>query len=102
MYLIHLLLPIHSNNGEKFPADHFQSVRETLTTEFGGVTAFVRSPAIGLWKGDDENVSRDDVVMFEVVSPELDKNWWAKYRSKLEREFHQDEILIWSSEITKL
>jgi hypothetical protein len=51
---------------------------------FGGVTAFLRSPALGLWKTDDD-VTRDEVVMFEVMSPDLDEQWWLEYRKKLEK-----------------
>jgi len=77
-------------------------VRSDLINRFGGVTAFVRSPAVGLWKGTDDDISRDEVVMFEVVSPELDKNWWFDYRTGLQRKFRQEELLIWASSVTKL
>ncbi|MEK6336270.1 MAG: hypothetical protein AABM67_15185 [Acidobacteriota bacterium] len=76
MHLIQLLLPLHDNHKQKFPVEYFHSVRRTLTEHFGGVTAFLRSPAVGLWK-DGDDVNHDEVVMFEVISAELDKNWWA-------------------------
>lgn len=102
MYLVQLLLPLHDNKGNKFPVAHFNSVRQTLTERFGGVTAFLRSPAVGLWKDDGDDVNRDEVVMFEIVSPKLDESWWANYRSELQQQFRQEELLVWASRITKL
>ena len=102
MYLIQLLLPIHSNNKEKFPAEYFAEVRRDLTSRFGGVTAFLRSPAEGLWKEGEEGVQRDEVVMFEVMTKELDKKWWADYRTALERRFSQQELLFWAMNVTRL
>jgi hypothetical protein len=52
---------------------------------FGGVTAFLRSPGVGLWKTDDD-VSRDEVVMFEVMSPDLDEQWWHEISKKIRKE----------------
>ena len=101
MHLIQLLLPLHDNNKQEFPIAYFLKVREELTDRFGGVTAFARSPAVGLWK-DADKVSRDDMLMFEVMSQQLDKEWWSNYRAKLQKEFRQEELLIWASDITKL
>jgi hypothetical protein len=76
-------------------------VRAELTERFGGVTAFIRSPAVGVWKESAE-VNRDEVVMVEVLSDELDKGWWSTYREQLQKKFRQDEVLIWASDITRL
>ena len=102
MHLIQMLLPLHDNQKRKFPANYFADVRTTLTERFGGVTAFVRSPALGLWKEDKDEITRDEVIMFEVMADELEKEWWAAYRNQLQERFRQDEILIWASEITRL
>ena len=101
MHLIQLLLPLHDNNKQEFPAAYLNQVREDLTNHFGGVTAFVRSPAVGLWKDSDE-INRDEVVMFEVMADQLDREWWAAYRKQLQNKFRQDEVLIWASSITRL
>jgi hypothetical protein len=101
MHLIRLLLPLRDNNKQEFPTAYFLKVREELTNRFGGVTAFVRSPAVGLWK-DVNDVRRDDMVMFEVMSNQLDKEWWSNYRTQLQKEFRQEELLIWASDVTKL
>jgi hypothetical protein len=102
MYLIQLLLPLHDNEKQAFPADYFDLVRRTLTERFGGVTAFLRSPAVGLWKEGEDELTHDEVVMFEVISSELDIDWWAGYRIELQNKFSQDELLVWASQITKL
>jgi hypothetical protein len=101
MHLIQLLLPLHDNDRQRFPAEYFDSVRNDLINRFGGVTAFLRSPALGLWKTDDD-VSRDEVVMFEVMSPHLDEQWWLEYRTRLEKKFQQEELLVWASQVKKL
>ena len=102
MHLIQLLLPLHDNHKQAFPTAYFNKVREDLTNDFGGVTAFVRSPAVGLWKENSEDTNRDEVIMFEVVTEQLDKDWWANYRKQLQERFRQEEILVWASNITKL
>ena len=102
MYLIQLLLPLHDNKKEKFPEEYFTSIRKHLTDQFGGVTAFLRSPALGLWKENSHGVGRDEVVMFEVITAKLDEPWWADYRKLLEDKFRQEEVLIWASQVTKL
>ncbi len=101
MYLIRILLPLGDSEKQRFPSEYFSAVRQTLTERFGGVTAFVRSPAVGLWK-EDEEINRDDVVMFEVLSDHLDKDWWTEYRVELENRFRQEELLVWASSVTRL
>lgn len=102
MHLVQLLLPLKDNNGQAFPANYFQELRTQLTARFGGATAFVRSPAVGLWQDDNAEINRDDVVMFEVMTDELDTKFWNKFRRDLENKFRQDEILIRAIEVKKL
>ena len=102
MHLVQLLLPIYDNDKRAFPRAYFDQIRQELTERFGGVTAFVRSPAVGLWKDDEEDVTRDDVVMFEVMADLLDEDWWKAYRQKLERTFRQETILIRAIDATRL
>jgi len=96
MHLIQLLLPLRDNNGRQTCASHFDQVRAELTDRFGGVTAFVRSPAVGLWKESSDDINRDEVVMFEVLVEHLDRDWWSLYRKQLQNRFHQEEVLIWA------
>jgi hypothetical protein len=94
MYLIELLLPLYDNDGRAFGAEAFDRVRNELAQAFGGVTAFHRSPAEGVWKDESGGVSRDQVVIFEVMAEKLDREWWARYRRELERSFRQERIVV--------
>jgi hypothetical protein len=91
-HLIQILLPIHARDGTAMPGDMFARVRSELTERFGGVTAYSRSPATGLWKKDDEAIERDQVIMVEVVVDVFDRDWWAGYREQLETRFGQEEV----------
>lgn len=102
MYLIQLLLPLYDNDKKPFARQDFDEIRLQLADHFGGVTAFIRSPAVGLWKEGDTEVSRDDVVMLEVMTAELDEAWWARYRARLEKKFRQDDLVIRTLEARKL
>ena len=65
-----------------------------LTERFGGVTAFLRSPAVGAWQDPSGEVCRDDVYLYEVLADTLDRGWWRAYRARLVRQFSQDVILV--------
>jgi hypothetical protein len=94
MHLVQILLPVTDNEGRGFPPDLFATVREALTERFGGLTAFTRAPAEGLWKSHPEKTSRDDIVVLEVMAEAIDREWWAAYRQELETGFRQQEIVI--------
>jgi hypothetical protein len=100
MFLVQLLLPTKGGDGAAIDPAQFTTVRKALAERFGGVTAYVRSPAVGLWKRDDGAVDGDDVVMVEVEVDGLDRDWWRAYRGALERDFRQDTILVRAIEIT--
>lgn len=102
MKLVQLLLPLFDNAGRAFPRRMFDTVRVELTRQFGGVTAYVRSPAVGVWEDDDGSISRDDVVLFEVMADMFDREWWQHYRSDLEKRFSQDSIVVRIMEIDLL
>ena len=61
--------------------------------KFGGLTAYARSPAEGLWK-DSEGPVQDVIVVYEVMVDQLDTEWWARYRAALEKRFLQEEVVI--------
>ena len=90
--LIQILLPTTHQGGSPVPAEEFARVRVELTEKFGGVTAYSRSPATGLWKRTEDEIERDQVIMIEVVVQEFDPRWWEQYRQDLERRFDQQEI----------
>jgi len=95
MQLIQILLPVVDNAGQRFLRAAFEAVRHTLSERFGGLTAFVQSPALGLWKDAQSGATaRDEVILIEVMVERLDRAWWSDYRSELEKTFRQDEIVV--------
>lgn len=95
MILIQLLLPQATNTGDPVPREQFAAVREELVNHFGGLTAYVRAPATGLWAPpDDAPAQRDDLVVYEVVVPALDRIWWRNYLNRLENIFEQDRLHV--------
>jgi hypothetical protein len=93
MYLIQFLLPLRDNERRPFPRADFDRVRAELIERFGGVTAFLQSPAAGAWKEEGET-THDEVVLFEVMTEELERAWWKSYRAELERRFRQEAIVV--------
>lgn len=102
MFLIEIYLPTRDNHGRQFPKSAFKQVRNELTERFGGVTAFMRSPAMGLWADRSGEVRRDDIAIFEVMTDAVDRDWWREYRSTLESRFRQDEVVVRSIQIERL
>jgi hypothetical protein len=68
--------------------------RRELVDRFKGVTAYVRSPAKGLWTTPDGHTEADDVVMVEVVTEAFDRAWWRTYSATLAERFAQDTIHV--------
>jgi len=101
MHIVEILLPLYDNGGRRFDRTLYAQVRERMVERFGGLTAFTRSPAEGLWE-EDGACSRDEIVIFEVMSDGIDRNWWERYRQELEALFCQDEIVVRAHEVEKL
>ena len=102
MHLVQLLLPLYDHEGRPFAREMFDRVRDELTDTFGGVTAYRRSPAEGLWKEEDGGVNRDAVVIYEVMAEELDRAWWKRYGEELKRRFRQEEMMIRALAVERL
>ena len=73
-----------------------------LTAHFGELTAFTRAPAEGLWRSGSEKTSSDDIVVLEVMSEVIDRDWWRAYKRELTARFHQQEIDVRAQEIELL
>ena len=101
MYLIEIFLPLYDNEGRAFGAGELDRVRDELAARFGGVTAFRRAPAEGLWTEGSE-VSRDAIVIFEVMSEALERAWWAEYRAELEKRFRQEKMIVRATSFEEL
>jgi hypothetical protein len=90
MVLIQLLLPTSVAG-----ADHLAPLAETrreLAARFNGLTAYLRSPAKGLWTAPDGHTEQDDVVMVEVVTDTFDRAWWRTYVATLADRFGQESV----------
>src|SRR4051812_26181338 len=93
MYLIQILLPLFDNQGAHFEPALYADTRRELTDRFGGLTAFSRAPAEGLWQ-DDGKTKHDDIIVLEVMADGVDTDWWRAYRRTLETRFKQDVIVV--------
>lgn len=102
MFLVELLLPLYDNEGRRFGAAEFDRVRDELAEHFGGVTAFRRSPAEGVWREGDGEESHDRLLIFEVMAAEIDRGWWRDYRGELERRFRQEKLVVRATEFEEL
>ena len=104
MHLIQILLPLYDNNRQALPRELFDRVAGELTERFGGLTAYTRAPAEGLWKEREasESTTHDLIVIYEVMAESLDEGWWGGYRRSLERRFRQDVVVIRAQEIKVL
>ncbi|MBJ6800456.1 hypothetical protein [Geomonas propionica] len=99
MHLIQILLPLYDNEGNPFTQDEFLKVRDELSERFGGITTYMRSPARGLWKETKDTTVQDDIVIYEVMTPKLDRAWWREYRQQLTADFRQALLIIRASAV---
>ncbi|AGB45258.1 hypothetical protein LB516_21065 [Mesorhizobium sp. CO1-1-7] len=89
MHLVQILLPRADNAGKPFAKQEFDRVKEELALRFDGVTAYLRAPAEGVWRQ-----GADEIVIFEVMTHEVDLPDWQRRRSELERRFRQEQVVI--------
>jgi hypothetical protein len=92
MFLIQLLLPVTGDTAGA-PANVATTMRE-LAERFDGLTAYIRSPARGLWTAPDGHTERDDVMLVEIVTDGFDRAWWRTYQKSLAERFAQQEIHV--------
>lgn len=94
MHLVQLIIPLRDNHGQRISGRLFKQTARELTATFGGVTAYVHSPAVGAWQDGAAPVQIDEVVIFEVMTSWLEKAWWKEYRTVLEDRFGQKEMVL--------
>lgn len=102
MYLVQLLLPLAREQGQRFERALFERLEKELTDRFGGLTAYPRAPATGLWEERPGQTIREQVVVYEVMVEDLDPSRWAGLRQQLEQQFDQDELVVRAQEIQRL
>jgi hypothetical protein len=47
-------------------------------------------------------MSRDQVVVLQVMAGALERAWWAEYRAELERRFRQEKLVVRATEFEEL
>ena len=102
MVLIQMLLPTRSAAGAAFADELLRQTREELIERFGGLTAYTRSPATGVWTSPRGDVEVDKVVMIEVLSERFEKDWWRSYAETLKQRFEQETIHIRANDVDVL
>lgn len=96
MVLIQLLLPTTPPNAgaTQDAISPLTATRRELAEMFGGLTAYLRSPAKGVWTAPEGHSEQDDVVMVEVITESFDRPWWRAYTARLAERFQQDTIHV--------
>lgn len=102
MFVVELFIPLDLPDGRSTPPATLDRIKAELTERFGGVTAYLHSPAEGAWKPGPETVVHDRVARFEVMVDDVDTRWWHSYRRALESELQQDQILARLYQVTVL
>jgi hypothetical protein len=85
MVLIQLLLPtrIPQAAGMQDAMAALDDTRRELADVFDGLTAYMRSPATGLWTAPDGHTEQDVVVMVEIVTETLRPGMVARLRGQV-------------------
>lgn len=102
MHLVQIFLPLFDNDQQLFDRSLFDDLRNRLKEKFGGITFYRNAPVQGLWKDDSGKTNYDELIIAEVMTNSLDKDWWTQFKKELEQIFRQDEILIRSFLFEKL
>ena len=100
--LIQIFLPRADNKGQPFPGDFFKRISLELNECFGGVTIYQQTPVTGLWKDDEQDTVKDELIIYEVMAEKMDPDFWEPFRKKLEHQLRQESILIRSYQIQVL
>lgn len=100
-HIIEIFLPLRDNDGLSFPDATYELEKKLLLEKFGGVTVYMRAPAQGLWAKDGD-ITVDTIVIFEIMTDDIDTEWWQTHRLKLQDTFAQEQILIRATSATLL
>ena len=102
MFVVELFIPLEKADGTPTPAETLERIKSELVERFGGVTAFLQSPAEGAWKPESRAIIHDRVAIFEVMVKDVDTAWWRSYRATLEKELDQEQVLARLYQVTVL
>ena len=94
MVLIQTLLPVSNTRTDAEADERVRHTRRELVEAFGGITAYLQTPAQGVWTSPDGERERDAVVMVEIVTERFDRVWWQQYAATLATRFQQEAIHV--------
>ena len=94
MVLIQTLLPVSASRADGEADEPIRQTRRELVDAFGGMTAYLQTPAQGVWTSPEGERERDAVVLVEIVTERFDRAWWRQYAQTLATRFHQDVIHV--------
>jgi hypothetical protein len=94
MVLIQMLLPVSASRTDAEADARVKETRRELIEAFGGITAYLQTPAQGVWTSPEGERERDAVVMVEIVTETFDRAWWQAYAATLAARFRQDVIHV--------
>ena len=98
MHLFQILLPRADNTGRPFDRDDFDRVKEELASLFNGSQLIFR--ALRKVCGErGPSSDADQIVIFEVISDEVDLPDWRNRRTELERRFSAGEAADYSGDM---
>jgi inorganic pyrophosphatase len=90
---LELLVPETDAEGIKFPKRYYRDLEKELIEQFGGLTAYQRTPVKGMWQ-DKGNFTQQSMFIYELLLPKIEQAYWQRLKQKLEKKFGQKEILI--------
>ncbi|MBA4696912.1 MAG: hypothetical protein H2069_05980 [Legionella sp.] len=95
MHLVEIFLPLFDSQGNKLSDTLFEQTSEELIQKLGGLTAYIRSPAKGFWKPEQQTGTVvDELIVLEIMVKDLSRTEWAEYRMLLEKRFQQEKIIM--------
>jgi hypothetical protein len=100
-YVVQIFVPLADNAGLPFPDEVLRRIQKDLYDHFGGLTAYNRAPAEGVWRGGGAE-TKDDLIIVEVMADKLDRDWWRDFRTSVERLLKQDELVVRAHAIERL
>ena len=92
MKLVQFFLPVYDNNGNAFDPRAFETLKRALTDKFGGVTVYKRTE--GYWKETDNEAKKDDILIYEVMTETVERDYWQDLKENLMAKFRQEAIMM--------
>ena len=92
--LVQILLPLRDNSGRKFRDDVWEQLKGKLVEQFGGLTAYTRAPAEGVWAPSPDKETAEDIFVVEVMCRPFDEGWWEALQAELESTLRQERVVI--------